>query len=57
MASNEQARAIESIDKGIVQIVGVIKENTKISEKSAESSEQLATQSIVLDEIINKLRK
>lgn len=57
VASNEQALAIESIDKGIAQIVEVINENSKVSEKSAESSEHLKTQSIVLDEMINKFRK
>jgi len=55
-ASNDQAKVIENINGGIVQIVDLIQKTAAVAEQSAASSEELTTQSVVLDEMIKKFK-
>jgi len=58
-ASNEQAIGAETINQGVVEIDGVIKQNNDTAQASAVASEQLSSQSELLNEMLStfKLRK
>jgi len=55
-ASNEQATAIEQIDRGVEQVSIVVQANSATAEQSAASSEELSEQSKFLKEKVSRFR-
>lgn len=56
-ASEEQAYSIRKVNDGILQITDVVQSTSSIAEQSAAASEELATQAVILDEMIKKIKK
>jgi methyl-accepting chemotaxis protein len=55
-ASQEQASAIVQIDQGIEQISSVVQTNAATSEESAAASQELSSQSHILEELVTKFK-
>jgi methyl-accepting chemotaxis protein len=55
-ASNEQAAAIEQINRGIMQVSQVVQANSATSEQSASASEELSGQARMLTEMIGQFK-
>jgi len=56
VASQEQAKAIVQITRGVEQISSVVQTNSATSEGSAAASEELSAQAATMNQIINKYR-
>jgi methyl-accepting chemotaxis protein len=55
-ASNEQAIGAETINQGVVEIDGVIQQNSETAQASAVASEQLSSQSELLNEMLSTFK-
>jgi methyl-accepting chemotaxis protein len=55
-ASNEQAIRAETINQGVVEIDGVIQQNSETAQTSAVASEQLSSQSELLNEMLSTFK-
>ncbi|MCX7714420.1 MAG: methyl-accepting chemotaxis protein, partial [Clostridia bacterium] len=55
-STNEQSQAISQINTGIEQISAVTQTNAATAEESAAASEELSAQTVLLDELLSKLK-
>ena len=56
MASEEQATGISQINTGIDQVAQVVQQNSATAEESAAASEQMSSQSAVLEELLSHFK-
>ncbi len=55
-ASNEQAQGVSQITQGLGQVAQVTQQNTAHAEESAAAAEELSSQSIVLQQLVNTFK-
>jgi methyl-accepting chemotaxis protein len=54
--SKHQAETVEQINAGLIQISGIVQSNTATAEQSASSSQEMAAQAALLNELVSKYR-
>jgi len=55
-ASEEQSLGISQINTGIDQVAQVVQQNSATAEESAAASEEMSSQSVILEELISQFR-